>query len=67
MDPDEEEAGHPLLGEGTTKVIYGMTSTELLDSNSSLLADIPDGIMSMEAVTMTWTKWGLVVAYMRCV
>ncbi len=67
MDADEEEAGHPLLGEATTKVIYGLTSTELLDANSSLFADIPEGVMSMEAVTMTWTKWGLVVAYMRYV
>lgn len=29
--------------------------------------DAQDGVKAIEAVSMTWTNWGLVLAYCRCV
>lgn len=36
-------------------------------SGSSSTDDAQDGVRNIEAVAMTWTKWGLIAAYVRYV
>ncbi|KAI9826331.1 MAG: hypothetical protein M1832_000248 [Thelocarpon impressellum] len=33
------------------------------ESSSSSLADVPAGVKQVEAVSLTWSKWGLIAAY----
>ena len=41
---------------------------QMLDSSgSSSTDDAQDGVRNIEAVAMTWTKWGLIAAYVRYV
>lgn len=53
---------------------YGATSTSMTPAGSDLDSDtdtdegedeVQDGVRRIKAVSRTWTKWGLVVAYMR--
>lgn len=37
------------------------------NSASDSDSDVQDGVRRIEAVARTWSKWGLVVAYMRSV
>lgn len=43
----------------------GSASSSSSGKNSQELQDVQAGVRNIEAVSMTWTKWGLIAAYLR--
>jgi hypothetical protein len=39
--------------------------TSYFDEESITTSDAQDGVKAIEAVSMTWTRWGLIAAYLR--
>lgn len=64
------------LSEATTPASVGSGSTDIhidtiekngdVEANASAL-EVQAGVKNIEAVSMTWTKWALIVAYVRFV
>ncbi|KAH8889295.1 MFS general substrate transporter [Thozetella sp. PMI_491] len=61
---DDDPLDGPLLAGVSTPKNYGSDSTRLLDSESTHSSEAQEGVRSIEAVAMTWTKRGLTVAYL---
>jgi hypothetical protein len=44
---------------------YGASTSAVPDSgDSDTSSEVQDGVRRIEAVSRTWSKWGLVIAYM---
>lgn len=72
MAKDTEYEAHAPLMSGDGVHEYGSVTDVVLDSSGSgsesdAESDVQDGVRRIEAVARTWSKWGLVVAYMRFV
>lgn len=71
-NPGHDGAHAPLISRGDEATEYGAV-TEIVsispgdDDGSGDESDVQDGVRRIEAVSRTWTKWGLMIAYLRFV
>lgn len=61
-DSDNEDGGSRGRGRGDGG---GGGSSSSSGSDSDGESDVQEGVRRIEAVSRTWSKWGLVIAYMR--
>lgn len=71
MTAADDEVRAPLMPRECDIREYGAATVQPDSSGSSTVSDsdsdVQDGVRRIEAVARTWSKWGLVVAYMRLV
>jgi hypothetical protein len=71
MTAADDEARAPLISPECEIREYGAATAGPDSSGSSTVSDpdsdVQDGVRRIEAVARTWSRWGLVVAYLRLV